>query len=101
LVIGGIVMIIVIKDALVCRTFPDAGAYIYDQMMANIDTTDSYIWDMAEVSELPSMFLNMCLGKFIKEKGGDFVKSRVRFRNINKSQAYRIVDYVKKMSSAQ
>ena len=53
-------MIIIIKDALVGRTFPDAGAYIYDQMMANIDATDSYIWDMAEVSELPSMFLNMC-----------------------------------------
>lgn len=94
-------MTIVIKDALGGRTFPDAGAYIYDLMLANIDSTDSYVWDMVDVSELPSMFLNMCLGKFIKEKGPDFVKSRVRFKNINKSQAYRIVDYVNKLSAAQ
>lgn len=94
-------MTIVIKDALGGRTFPDAGAYIYDLMMANIDSTDSYVWDMADVTELPSMFLNMCLGKIIKEKGVNFVKSRVSFKNINKSQAYRIVDYVNKLSTAQ
>lgn len=94
-------MTIVIKDALVGRTFPDAGAYIYDLMMASIDSTDSFVWDMVDVSELPSMFLNMCLGKFIKERGVEFVKGRIRFKNINKSQAYRIVDYVNKISSVQ
>lgn len=94
-------MTIVIKDALDGRNYPDAGAYIYDLMKANIDSADSYVWDMADISELPSMFLNMCLGKFIKEKGADFVKSRIRFKNINKSQAYRIVDYVNKISSVQ
>lgn len=93
-------MIIGIKDALKGRAFPDAGAYIYDTMMDNIDNSDKFIWDLSGVSELPSMFLNMCLGKLVKERGADFVKSKISFTNITKAQAHRIVDYVNKISAA-
>ncbi len=91
-------MIIVIKDALGGRNFPDAGDYVYNLMLPGFDTDDACIWDMQEVSELPSMFLNMSLGRFIKERGADVVKKKVRFKNINKSQAQRIVEYVEKIS---
>ena len=93
-------MTIAIKDALNGRTFPDAGAYLYDTMMSNIDTQDKIIWDLSGVSEIPSMFLNMCLGKLVKERGADFVKSRISFINITKAQALRIMDYVNKISAA-
>lgn len=91
-------MIIVIKDALGGRNFPDAGDYVYNLMLPGFDTDDACIWDMQEVSELPSMFLNMSLGRFIKDRGADVVKKKVRFKNINKSQAQRIVEYVEKIS---
>lgn len=93
-------MTIAIKDALNGRAFPDAGAYLYDTMMSNIDTHDKFIWDLTGVSELPSMFLNMCLGKLVKEKGAAFVKNKISFANITKAQAHRIVDYVNKISTA-
>ena len=91
-------MNISIKDALAGRQFPDAGAVIFDMMNSNNNQEDVYVWDMAEVSDLPSVFLNMCLGRLVKEKGVDFVKNRLRFVNINKSQALRILDYVNKIS---
>ena len=91
-------MIIVIKDALNGRNFPDAGDYVYTQMLPGMDTDDACVWDMQDVSELPSMFLNMSLGRFVKDRGADFVKKKVRFKNINKSQALRIVEYVEKIS---
>ena len=91
-------MIIVIKDALNGRNFPDAGDYVYNLMLPGVDTDDACVWDMQDVSELPSMFLNMSLGRFFKDRGADFVKKKVRFKNINKSQAFRIVEYVEKIS---
>ena len=66
-------MIIVIKDALGGRNFPDAGDYVYNLMLPGFDTDDACIWDMQEVSELPSMFLNMSLGRFIKDRGATSV----------------------------
>ena len=93
-------MTIAIKDALNGRAFPDAGAFLYDTMMNNIDSQDKFIWDLSGVSELPSMFLNMCLGKLVRERGADFVKSKISFTNITKAQAHRIVDYVSKISTA-
>ena len=80
------------------RNFPDAGDYVYNQMLPGVDTDDACVWDMQDVSELPSMFLNMSLGRFVKDRGADFVKKKVRFKNINKSQALRIVEYVEKIS---
>ena len=91
-------MIIAIKEALDGRNFPDAGDYVYNLMIPSVDTDDTWIWDMQEVNELPSMFLNMSLGRFVKDRGADFVRKKVRFKNINKSQALRIVEYVEKIS---
>ena len=50
------------------------------------------------MSDLPSLFFNMCLKRLIDDRGVEFVKSRVRFKNISKSQAAWLVDYVEKVS---
>ena len=94
-------MIIAIKDTLNGRSYPDAGAHLYDMIMSNIDVTDKFVWDLSGVSELPSMFLNVSMGRLINEKGVDFVKSRISFANITKSQIDRIIKYVEIMSPSK
>ena len=49
------------------------------------------------MSDLPSLFFNMCLKRFVDDRGAEFVKSRVRFKNISRSQAVRVVDYLEKV----
>ena len=91
-------MIIVIKDALDGRPFPEAGDYVYNLMLPLADTDEEFVLDLQGVSDLPSLFFNMCLKRFVDDSGVDFVKSRVRFKNISKRQAAWLVDYLEKVS---
>ena len=54
-------MIIVIKDALDGRSFPEAGDYVYNLMLPFADTDEELVLDLQGVSDLPSLFFNMCL----------------------------------------
>ena len=91
-------MISVIKDALDGRSFPEAGDYVYNLMLPFVDTDEEFVWDLQGVFDLPSLFFNMCLNRFVADRGAEFVKSRVRFKNISKSQAVWLVDYLEKIS---
>ena len=91
-------MIIVIKEALDGRPFPEAGEYVYNLMLPFADTDEEFVWDLQGVSDLPSLFFNMCLKRFVDDCGVEFVKSRVRFKNISRSQAAWLVDYLEKIS---
>lgn len=91
-------MIIVIKEALEGRSFPEAGDYVYNLMLPFADTDEEFVLDLQGVSDLPSLFFNMCLKRLADDRGVEFVKSRVRFKNISKSQAAWLVDYVEKVS---
>ena len=90
-------MIIVVRDALDGRSFPEAGDYVYNLMLPFADTDEEFVLDLQGVSDLPSLFFNMCLKRFVEGRGTEFVKSRVRFKNISRSQAARVVDYVEKV----
>ena len=91
-------MIIVIKDALDGRSFPEAGDYVYNLMLPFADTDEEFVLDLQGVSDLPSLFLNMCLKRLVDDRGVEFVKNRVRFNNISKCQATWLVDYLEKVS---
>ena len=91
-------MIIVIKDALDGRPFPEAGDYVYNLMLPLADTDEEFVLDLQGVSGLPSLFFNMCLKRFVDVRWVEFVKSRVRFKNISKRQAAWLVDYLEKVS---
>ena len=91
-------MIIVIKDALDVRSFPEAGDYVYNLMLPFAGTDEEFVLDLQGVSDLPSLFLIMCLKRFVDDRGAEFVKSRVRFKNISKRQAAWLVDYLEKVS---
>ena len=54
---------------------------------------------MTGVAILPSMFLNMYIGKFIDNYGVDVLKAKISFHKISVSQANRIKDYVQKYTA--
>ncbi len=54
---------------------------------------------MTGVAILPSMFLNMSIGKFIDNYGVDVLKAKISFHKISVSQANRIKDYVQKYTA--
>ena len=91
-------MQIMIKDTLDGRSFPEAGDYVYNLMLPFADTDEEFVLDLQGVSDLPSLFFNMCLKRFVDDRGEEFVKSRVLFKNISKRQAAWLVDYLEKVS---
>lgn len=80
------------------KTYPQAGAELYDILVQKMDEP-KIVLDMTGVSILPSMFLNMSIGKFIDNYGVDVLRSKISFHKISVSQAQRIKDYVHKYSS--
>lgn len=49
---------------------------------------------MEGVSSLPSMFLNVSIGKFIDEFGFETLKKKISFAKITKLQAELLTDYI-------
>ena len=71
---------------------------MYDILVQKMDDP-KIVLDMTGVSILPSMFLNMFIGKFIDNYGVDVLRSKVSFHKISVLQAQRIKDYVQKYSA--
>lgn len=79
------------------RTYPEAGAALYALMERYMDEKDQKIdLDLTGVEVLPSMFLNMSIGRYIESYGYKELQKRLSFSSITKSQAERIKDYVSK-----
>ena len=55
--------------------------------------TDRIVVNMSDVDLLPSMFLNVSIGKLIDTYGKQKVKETISFTMITKSQASRLKDY--------
>lgn len=79
------------------KTFPQAGSELYDILVQKMDEP-RIVLDMTGVTILPSMFLNVSIGKFIDNYGLDTLRSKISFHKISVSQAQRIRDYVQKYS---
>ena len=58
-------MIIVIKETLDGRPFPEAGDYVCNVMLPFADTDEEFVLDLQGVSDLPSLFFNMCLKRLV------------------------------------
>ena len=86
-----------IQTLLEGKTYPQAGSELYDILVQKMDEP-KIILDMTGVTILPSMFLNVSIGKFIDNYGLDTLKSKISFNKISASQAQRIRDYVQKYS---
>lgn len=76
------------------KTLPDAGNYLYSRIKKAIEEGDKVSVNMNEVTSLPSIFLNVSLGKIIDEFGKEELKKHVGFTKITKQQALRLKDYL-------
>lgn len=76
------------------KTLPDAGNYLYFKIKEAIKEGDKVSVNMKDVTSLPSIFLNVSLGKIIDEYGKETLKKHVGFTMITKQQALRLKDYL-------
>ncbi|MBR8707105.1 STAS-like domain-containing protein [Bacteroides pyogenes] len=85
-------------DVMSGRDFPDAGRHLHDLMVDNANS-DKIIINLDGVSLLPSMFLNVSIGRFIDRYGVEYLKRKISFINITKSQAERMKEYIDRYSN--
>lgn len=88
-------------DVMSGKDFPDAGNSLYDLIKNNIDSCDKITINLEGVSSLPSMFLNVSIGRFIEEYGIESLKNKISFVKITKSQAERITEYIEKSAKKE
>lgn len=81
------------------KTYPESGVELYGLLEEKLNDDERIVLDMAGVTSLPSMFLNVSIGRFIKEHGYQALKEKVSFANISRVQAQYIADYAKKMAN--
>ena len=73
---------------------PDEGTVLYDEIVNAIASGDKVMVDMEGVSSLPSIFLNVSIGKVIDDYDIDTLKRHVSFCKITRKQAERLKDYL-------
>lgn len=82
-------------DLMAGKDFPDAGSSLYDFIVKNMNCNRITI-DLEGVSSLPSMFLNVSIGRYMDDYGVDSLKTKISFAKITKAQAERIKEYIDK-----
>ena len=75
---------------------PDAGDLFYSQIIKGLNKSEKVIIDMTDVTAMPSIFLNVSIGRIIDEMGMDKVKNNIVFTMITKQQALRLKEYMLK-----
>lgn len=73
-----------------------AGNSFYNSIKQAISNNDKLSVNMDGVTSLPSVFLNISLGRIIDEEGKDKLKKYVGFVRITKQQAIRLSDYLQR-----
>jgi len=48
------------------KTYPEAGEILFDMLAEKIKSENKIVLDLDGVVSLPSMFLNMSIGRFLK-----------------------------------
>ena len=93
---------IVLKDIMNSAVLlPDAGNLFYSRIVDGLENSDKVIVDMTDVTALPSVFLNVSIGRLIDEWGMEKLKRSMAFTMITKQQAVRLRDYMVKYGQNQ
>lgn len=66
------------------KNLPDAGKVLYDALNNAIKTNSKVVVDMTGVEALPSIFLNMSLGRIIEDFGEEALKGNSLLRILQK-----------------
>ena len=83
-----------LKEMMINRTYPEAGAALYAEFCMHKDSVDKIIVNLDGVETLPSMFLNTSIGAYIEKFGKESLKEKISFAKITRSQADRLRDYL-------
>lgn len=83
-------------DVMAGKNFPEAGSSLFDLIKKNMDSCDKITINLEGVSSLPSMFLNVSIGRYIEEFGLESLRKKISFVKITKAQAERITEYISK-----
>ncbi len=75
---------------------PDAGNLFYAKVVEGVEDSGKVVIDMSGITALPSVFLNVSIGRLIDEIGVDSLRNRISFVMITKQQAARLKDYIAK-----
>ena len=78
------------------KTYPESGTDLFNILSCAIQNNEKICIDMKDVNSLPTLFLNSSFGKTIELYGDNILKRTIVFLNINKTQAERIQEYIKK-----
>ncbi|MCR5077938.1 MAG: DUF4325 domain-containing protein [Prevotella sp.] len=78
------------------QTLPASGEVLYGKIKAAIKNGDKLSVNMEGVTSLPSILLNVSIGRIIDEEGKDKLKQYVSFTRITKLQALRLRDYLQR-----
>lgn len=81
------------------KDYPTAGADLYQMMIDRLSRADRVVLDMDGVLLIPSMFLNVSIGRLANERGVDYVRDKVSFSHIKASDALRIKQFVGRFSN--
>ena len=93
---------IVLKDIMNTTTLlPEAGSKFYSLILSGLENSEKVIVDMSDITALPSVFLNVSIGRLIDEKRMDQLKTKLVFTMITKQQALRLKEYIDKYSNSQ
>ncbi len=76
------------------NSLPDAGKILYNTIVDAIASDDKVVANMEGVSSLPSVFLNVSIGKIIDEYDMETLKNHIMFSKITRHQADRLKDYL-------
>lgn len=76
------------------NSLPEAGNTFYNTIVGAIASDEKVVANMEGVSSLPSMFLNVSIGRIIDEYDMATLKKHIMFLKITKQQADRLKDYL-------
>jgi hypothetical protein len=86
-----------ISEYLVGRSYPEAGDVVYQKIVHEMNHGDKIILNLSDVDSLPSMFLNVSIGRYVDNFGIESLKKKISFANISASQIERIKKYIGKL----
>lgn len=89
-----------LQDIMQGHDYPDSGALLFDKMMELENVCDKVVLDLDGVISLPSIFLNVSVGKYIMQFGVDALKEKYSFAHISVSQIERLKKYIGTISEA-
>lgn len=84
-----------------CKDLPAAGDLFYHKVMEAESQSQKVIVNMENVNSLPSIFLNVSIGRMIDSHGIEWLKNHLTFTRITKAQAQRLTDYLSRYKTIE